>query len=102
MEPDDGGERQRRGACLSILLTGGAVCLFLLLVVLATGGWAVHVVWIGAAIVLFGLIHYAVWGRWMQGEKTAGDLDEEEVRRQAEAKERGPSADGSDHVRRFP
>ena len=95
MEPDDGGGR-RRGACLSILLTGGAVCLLLMLVVLATAGWAVHLVWIGMAIVLFGLIHYArpCGASGCCGRRPA-NAEEEEVRRRAEGegKERRPTAD---------
>ena len=101
MEPADGGERQRRGACLSILLTGAAVCIFLLLLVFATGGWAIHVVWIGVAIVLFGLIHYAVWGQWML-RQTAGEREEEEVRQKAEARQKESGDDGSGRGQRLP
>ena len=82
MEPGDGDERQRRGACLSILLTGAAVSVLLMIVVLATGGWAMYVVWIAAAIFSFGLIHYLLWGRWML-RSTAGEREEEEVRQKA-------------------
>ena len=101
MEPGDGGERQRRGACLSIALTGSAVCIFLLLLVLATGGWAIHLVWMGVAIALFGLIHYAVWGQWML-RQTAGEREEEEARQKAETREKASGDDGSGRVRRFP
>ena len=47
------------------------------LLILATGGWAVYLVWIVAAIGLFGLIHYLLWGRLLlrqtAGEQRGGD-----------------------------
>lgn len=86
MEPGDGGERQRRGACVSILLTGAAVSVLLAVLVLATGGWAMYVVWIAGAIAAFGLIHYLLWGQWML-RQTAGEREEEEIRRKAEGRE---------------
>ena len=101
MEPSDDPERQRRGSCLTILLTGGLVCVLLLLLVVATGGWAVYVVWIGAGIFLFGLLHYLLWGRLML-QQTAGEREEEEARRRAEQRERdgpGPHVNG---IRRLP
>ena len=98
MEPGDRGERQRRGACLSILMTGAAAALLLMLVVLATGGWAMYVVWVGGAILLFGLIHYGLWGQWML-RQTAGEREEEETRRKAEA--RDATDDGSEPIRRL-
>ncbi len=99
MEPGGGGERQRRGACLSILMTGTATAFLLMLVALATGGWAMYVVWVGGAIAAFGLIHYGLWGQWML-RQTAGEREEEEVRQKAEARE--ASNAGSDRVRRLP
>ena len=99
MEANDGGGRPRRGACLSILLTGGAVSLLMLLLVLATGGWAVYLIGIGGGIALFGLIHYAVWGQWML-RQPAGEREEEEVRQWAEERPWGDN--GSDHARPHP
>jgi len=99
MGPNDDPERQRRGSCLTILLTGGLVCSLLLLVVLATGGWAVYVVWIGAGIFLFGLVHYLLWGRLLL-QQTAGEREEEEVRRRAEERESGRPGPGGDGFRR--
>jgi hypothetical protein len=96
MGPYDDPERQRRGSCLTIMLTAGLVGFLLLLIVVATGGWAVHVVWIGAGIFLFGLIHYLLWGRLLL-RQTAGEREEEEVRRQVEERLRqrqGPGSNG--------
>ena len=101
MEPNDGAERQQRGACLTILLTGGLVGMILLVLVLATAGWAMHVVWIGTAIVLFGLFHYLLWGRLLL-QQTAGEREEEEVRQKAEERERRRGEPGGDGVRRQP
>jgi threonine/homoserine/homoserine lactone efflux protein len=100
MEPGDDTERQRRGSCLAIVLTGGLVGLLLLLLILATGGWAVHIVWITAAILGFGGVHYLLWGRTML-QQTAGEREEEEVRRRAEERERQEADPHSNGVRRF-
>jgi len=101
MEAYDDPERQRRGSCLTILLTGGLVCVLLLLLVVATGGWAAHVVWIGAAIFLFGLVHYLLWGRLLT-RQTAGEREEEEVRQQVEERLRNRPGPGDDGIRRAP
>jgi phosphotransferase system glucose/maltose/N-acetylglucosamine-specific IIC component len=101
MESDDLQERQRRGSCLTIMLTGGLVGFFLLLLVVATGGWAVHVLWIGTAIFLFGAIHYLLWGRLML-HQTAREREEEDVRRRAEEREGRESEAGSNRIRRLP
>ena len=101
MEPgDDTERRQQRGSCLVIALTGGLVGLLLLLLVLATGGWAIHIVWITAAILGFGGIHYLLWGRTML-QQTAGEREEEEMRRRAEEREREKADHHSNGVRRF-
>jgi len=67
-------------------MTGAATAFLLMLVVLATGGWAMYVVWVGGAIMAFGLIHYGLWGQWMS-RQTAGEREEEEGRQKAEARE---------------
>jgi len=101
MEPDGDPERQRRGACLSVLLTGGAASLFLVVVVLATDGWALGLLGIGAAVFLFGLIHYVLWGRLLLRE-TAGEREQEELRREDEARADEWPGPGSNGVRRLP
>ena len=73
----------------------------LLLLVVATGGWAVHVLWIGTAIFLFGAIHYMLWGRLML-QQTAGEREEEEVRRRAEEREQKELEASSNGYRRSP
>ena len=100
MEPNDDGERQRRGSCVAILLTGGFACFVLVLLVLATGGWAIHVLWIATAIGTFGLVHYLLWGRMML-QQTAGEREEEEVRQRAEEREREEAERESDGFHRF-
>ncbi len=100
MEPHDTAERQRRGSCLSIMLTGGFVGFLVLLLAVATGGWAFHVLWIAAAIGLFGLIHYLLWGRMLQ-QQTAGEREEEEASRRADEGERDEVHPGANGVTRF-
>jgi hypothetical protein len=100
MEPGENPERRQRGACLSLMMAAAVVGLFALLLVVATGGWAVYVIWIGAAIFLFGAIHYLLWGRMML-QQTAGDREEEEMRQRAEEREEEPPAPGSNGITRF-
>ena len=90
MEPIDDAGRQRRGACLSIMLTAGFAAFLVVVTILATGGWAVYVIGVAIAIVGFGAIHYFLWGRVML-HQTIGEREEDEVRQQGEArlKERG-------------
>ena len=101
MEPNENAERQRRGSCLAVMLTGTFTGFLLVLLVLATGGWAVHVLWIAAAVAMFGLVHYLLWGRLML-RQTAGEREEEEVRRRAEERERQEAEPGSNGFRRRP
>ena len=101
MEPNDNANRQGRGACLSLMLTGGFAGFLLLLVVVATGGWAAYILWITAAIGMFGLIHYVLWGRLML-RQTAGEREEEEVRQRVEEREGDEPKPGANGIRRFP
>ncbi len=101
MEPNGNADQQRRGSCLAVMLTGSFVGFLLVLLVLATGGWAVHLLWIAAAIALFGLTHYLLWGRLML-RQTAGEREEEEVRRRAEARDHDEAAPGANGFRRIP
>jgi hypothetical protein len=100
MEPSENSEQQRRGACLSVMLTAGFAAFLLVVLVLATGGWAVYVVGVAAAIAGFGAIHYFLWGRLML-QQTAGEREEEEVRQQAEAREKDGPRPGSNGIQRF-
>ena len=79
MEPSENPEQRQRGACVSLMIAAMVVGFFALLLVVATGGWAVYVIGISAAIFLFGAIHYLLWGRLML-QQTAGDREEEEMR----------------------
>jgi hypothetical protein len=72
---------------------------FALLLVVATGGWAVYVIGVAAAIFLFGAIHYLLWGRSML-QQTAGDREEDELRQRAEESEDEPPAPGSNDFTR--
>ena len=90
--PNSGGA----GACLSIGLTAAFTAFLLVVIVLATGGWAVYVVGVATAIVGFGAIHYFLWGRLML-QQTAGEREEDELRQRAEAprsRSRGPTRTG--------
>ncbi len=100
MEPRDNPERRQRGTCLSLMMASGVVAFFALLLVVATGGWAVYVIGIAAAIALFGAIHYVLWGRMML-QQTAGDREEEELRQQSEEPEDEPPGPESNGVTRF-
>lgn len=99
MEPYDAD--RRRGSCLTLTLTGGLVCFLSVLLVLATGGWAVYMIGIGAAIASFGAIHYVLWGRLML-HQTAGEREEEELRRRAEERGGDESGPASHGIQRFP
>jgi hypothetical protein len=101
MEPSDSTERQRRGSCLTIALTGGLVGFLLLLLVVATEGWAVYAIGIAAAIGMFGLAHYLLWGRLLL-QQTAGEREEEEARRRAEERGREGVKHGANGFRRLP
>ena len=100
MEPNENAERQRRGSCLAVMLTTMFTAFLLVLLVLATGGWAVHLVWIIAAIGAFGLIHYLLWGRLML-RQTAGEHEEEELR-QADEEQREDAETGANGFHRLP
>ena len=101
MGPNENAERRRRGSCLAVMLTGSFVGFLLVLLVLATGGWAAYVLWIAAAIALFGLTHYLLWGRLML-RQTAGEREEEQVRRRAEERGHDEAGPGANGIRRIP
>jgi sugar phosphate permease len=94
MTPNEYADRRQRGTCLSLMMAAGAVGFFALLLVVATGGWAVNVIGVAVAVFLFGAIHYLLWGRLML-QKTAGDREEEELRRRVEEMDDEPPEHGS-------
>jgi hypothetical protein len=100
MESSENPDRRQRGTCLSLMMAAMVVGFFALLLVVATGGWAIYAIWIGGAIVLFGAIHYLLWGRMML-QQTAGDREVEEMRRRDEEREEEPPAPGSNGITRF-
>jgi small-conductance mechanosensitive channel len=100
MEPSEYQDRRQRGTCLSLMMAAMVVGFFALLLIVATGGWAIYAIWIGAAIVLFGAIHYLLWGRMML-QQTAGDREVEEMRQRAEEREEEPPAPGSNGIKRL-
>ena len=97
MEPSENPEGRQRGACASLMITVMVVGFFALLLVVATGGWAIYVICIGAAIFLFGAIHYLLWGRMML-QQTAGDREEEEMRERLEEREEEPPTPGANGI----
>ncbi len=94
MTPNEYADRQKRGTCLSIMMAAGVAGFFALLLVVATGGWAVYVIGVAGAIFLFGAFHYLLWGRFML-QQTAGDREEEEMRRKIEDVEDEPPEHGA-------
>jgi fatty acid desaturase len=99
MEPIDNAGQQRRGACLSILLTAGFAAFLLVVLIMATGGWAVYVVGVAVAIVGFAAVHYFLWGRMMM-HQTLGEREEEEVRQQVETRLKERSRADSNGIQR--
>ncbi len=91
MQPSGYSEKRQRGTCLSLMMAAMVAGFFALLLVVATGGWAMYVIWIGGAIFLFGGIHYLLWGRMML-RQTAGDREEEELRQRIAEREDEPPA----------
>lgn len=100
MEPNENQERQRRASCLAILLAGAFSGFILVLLVLATGGWAVYLLWIAGGVGAFALLHYLLWGRLLL-RQTAGEREEEELRRRAEEREQNQAAPGRDGESRY-
>jgi hypothetical protein len=81
---DDVGHRRQRETFLTIFLTvGGGLVLLAVLVFISLGAFF----WVAAAMAaigLFGLFHYVLWGHAMS-RSTAGEREEEQLRAQAEA-----------------
>jgi Flp pilus assembly protein TadB len=94
MAPNEYADRQKRGTCLSLMMAAVVAGFFALLLVVATGGWAVYVIGVAVAIFLFGGFHYLLWGRSML-QQTAGDREEEELRRKIEEMDDEPPEHGS-------
>jgi hypothetical protein len=99
MAPNEYADRQKRGACLSLMMAAGGVAFFALLLIVATGGWAVYVIGVAGAIFLFGAMHYLLWGRAML-QQTAGDREEEELRQRIEEDEEEPPGPGANGITR--
>jgi hypothetical protein len=76
------------------MMAAGVACFIALLLVVATGGWAVYVIGVAVAIFLFGGFHYLLWGRSML-QQTAGDREVEELRRKIEEMDDEPPEHGS-------
>jgi hypothetical protein len=94
MKPSEYQNQRQRGTCLSLMIAAGGAGFFALLLVVATGGWAVYVIGVALAIFLFGGIHYLLWGRLML-QQTAGDREEEELRQRIEDMDDEPPEHGS-------
>ena len=80
-------------------MAGAGVAFFAVLLIVATGGWAVYAIWIAGAIFLFGAIHYLLWGRAML-QQTAGDREEDELRQRLEELDEEPPGPGSNGITR--
>jgi Flp pilus assembly protein TadB len=99
MAPNEYADRRQRGTCLSIMMAAAVAGFFALLLVVATGGWAVYVIGVAGAIFLFGAMHYLLWGRAML-QQTASDREEEEMRQRIEEQEEEPPGPGSNGITR--
>jgi Flp pilus assembly protein TadB len=76
-------EQQQRHALLTVFLTVLSLIFFGLVLIVISNGLVAAVVLIGGGMVLLGMFHYALWGRAFS-EKTAGEREEEQLRRAAE------------------
>ncbi len=79
-------DQHKRGTLLSVMLALFGLGGFLLLLVIATGGWFLWVLLGVLAIAFLAVLHYLAWGRSME-TATAGEREEAEVRVEAELNE---------------
>lgn len=87
-----------RQTCLSVMMAGMVGVFLLFVLILITQGAIFYVLPVLGGITLFSWLHYLWWGRLMDQE-TAGEREEEELRRQAE-KDGWPLPD-PDRVERY-
>jgi hypothetical protein len=82
MDPHGPAPASGRQTVVTVALSTMAVMFFLLLTLLITGGMFLILVGIVCAIVVFGAIHYFLWGRLLTQE-TEGEREEEQLRQRA-------------------
>ncbi len=75
-------QQQQRHALLTVFLTVLALMFFGLVLVVISNGLVGIVVLVGGGMFLLGLFHYLLWGRAFS-EATAGEREEEQLRRRA-------------------
>jgi hypothetical protein len=68
-----------RQTCLPYILLSMLVLFGLPVMIIATGGWFLHLMMLVCAVVGFGLLHYLLWGRLLT-QQTAGQREEEAFR----------------------
>src|SRR5437660_286352 len=79
MEPADNSAPQQRDACLPWMLGIFFIGFFVLMLIVATGGYFIFILGVLGAIVLVAAMHYALWGRVMD-DRVAVEREEEEAR----------------------
>jgi hypothetical protein len=79
-------DQDRRESFLTIFLTALGLFFFLMVLVLISDGIFLYVVLVVGGIVLYGMIHYLLWGRLMS-QATAGESEEEILRMRAVAEQ---------------
>jgi Flp pilus assembly protein TadB len=75
-------QQQQRHALLTAFLTVLALTFFGLVLVVISNGLVGAVILVGGGMFLLGMFHYALWGRAFS-EETAGEREEEQLRRRA-------------------
>jgi len=83
MDPGTEEPDSPRQTCLPIMLTGMIGSIFLMLLIVATGGWVLYVVLMVGGLGLYVLFHYALWGGLMS-QKADREREAEELRREDE------------------
>jgi hypothetical protein len=97
MDPDSPHTSSARQTIVITFLTSMAAAFFLLVLIVVTWGYLIFLVAIVGAMVVFGGLHYLMWGRLLV-EQTAGESEEERLRQRALAEDRPELPD--DRIRR--
>jgi fatty acid desaturase len=74
--------RQQRHAFLSVFLTLIVLGFILLALIFVSGGIFLYVMLFGGVMAFVAMLHYVLWGRAFSAE-TAGEREEEKLRRRA-------------------
>ncbi len=84
---DEDPPRKRRETYLTVFLALLLLGAFVFLLTLLSFGFFFYVVVAVGGIVLLGYVHYVFWG-YALSQQTAGEREEEEVRRRMEGEDR--------------